>query len=99
MMDSAGTRRLRREADKLTAARRKGQKWSAAVRRKMSRSARRRPDFAENLARMRAKRAWKPEEEALLGTMPDAKVAKATGRPVGGVQARRQSLGIPPYPR
>ena len=37
---------------------------------------------------------WTPEEEALLGTMPDAEVAERTGRTVEAVRCHRKQLGI-----
>ena len=41
-----------------------------------------------------AGRPWTPEEDALLGTMPDPEVARRTGRTPGGVQVRRAELDI-----
>ena len=38
---------------------------------------------------------WLPEEDALLGTMPDAEVAKVIGRNQLAVLKRRRRLGIP----
>jgi hypothetical protein len=40
-------------------------------------------------------RLWTAEEEALLGTMPDAEVARRIGRTVGAVRSRRGILRIP----
>ncbi len=40
---------------------------------------------------------WTPEEDAILGTMPDREVAERLGRPLHGVRGRRRSLGIKPY--
>jgi hypothetical protein len=37
---------------------------------------------------------WAPEEEALLGTMPDRDVAKRTGHTLNAVWIRRRKLGI-----
>ncbi len=39
--------------------------------------------------------AWKPEEVALLGKLPDAEVARCIGRSAENVRCKRQSLGIP----
>jgi hypothetical protein len=39
--------------------------------------------------------AWKPEEDALLGTAPDLTIAERVGRTEKAVAARRQQLGIP----
>jgi hypothetical protein len=41
-----------------------------------------------------AGRPWTPEEDALLGTMPDPEVARRTGRTPGAVQGRRAALDI-----
>ena len=41
-----------------------------------------------------AGRPWTPEEDALLGTMPDPEVARRTGRSPGAVQGRRAELDI-----
>ena len=38
---------------------------------------------------------WRPEEDKLLGTMPDEVLARKIGRSLQGVQYRRQLLGIP----
>lgn len=38
---------------------------------------------------------WTPEQLALLGTMPDAKLARRIGRTARAVQQRRILLGIP----
>ena len=42
---------------------------------------------------------WTQQEEALLGKIPDADVAKRLGRTFVGVQLRRGRLGIPNYGR
>jgi hypothetical protein len=42
-------------------------------------------------------RAWKPEQLALLGTMPDNEVAVRVGRPENAVRVKRSRLGIPPF--
>jgi hypothetical protein len=41
-----------------------------------------------------AGRPWTPEEDALLGTMPDPEVARRTGCTPGAIQWRRAALGI-----
>jgi len=38
---------------------------------------------------------WKPEEIALLGTMPDELLAEKLGRSINGVRVKRNRLGIP----
>src|SRR6266478_5590203 len=40
---------------------------------------------------------WTVEEQALLGTMPDAELAKGLGRTFWAVRVRRNRLGIPPF--
>jgi hypothetical protein len=67
-----------------------GKKHSKATRRKMSESQKR-------LGRIINGRAWRPEEEALLGTDIDRAVAKALGRTWGAVCSRRERLGIPSF--
>jgi hypothetical protein len=48
--------------------------------------------------RMRKRRPWKPEEDALLGTAPDTEIAARLDRHLSTVCIRRQQLGIPnPY--
>lgn len=42
----------------------------------------------------KAGRAWTPDEEALLHTLPAAEVAKRTGRTLAAVYVRRQRLGL-----
>ena len=37
---------------------------------------------------------WTPEQDALLGTAPDAEVARRLGRSLGAVYSRRHNLGI-----
>ena len=39
-------------------------------------------------------RLWTPEEDALLGALPDSEVAKRTGRTLGAVRSRRVELGM-----
>jgi hypothetical protein len=41
-----------------------------------------------------AGRPWEPDEDALLGTMPDEEVARRTARTLGAVQNRRVVLDI-----
>ena len=43
----------------------------------------------------KAGRPWAPQEEALLGQLPDAEVARRTGRTLGAVRSWRQRLRIP----
>jgi hypothetical protein len=38
--------------------------------------------------------AWTSDEDALLGTMPDADVAERTRRTLSAVQSRRYLLGV-----
>jgi hypothetical protein len=46
-----------------------------------------------------ARPAWSEADEALLGAMDDAEVARRTGRTVNAVSIRRHRLGIPHYNR
>jgi hypothetical protein len=68
---------------------RTGKPHSAEARRKMSEAQRRwgtRPPAAG--------RAWEPWEEALLGQVSDAEVARRTGRKQSAVKSWRQKLRI-----
>jgi hypothetical protein len=42
-----------------------------------------------------AETGWKPEELALLGTMPDEELARRTGRTANAVRLARNRRGIP----
>jgi hypothetical protein len=42
------------------------------------------------------RRAWTADEEVLLGTRPDAELARQLKRTVLGVATRRRTLQIPP---
>ena len=44
-----------------------------------------------------SQRIWTPEEEALLGTMPDPAVAEKLGRPLKTVGMWRRRIGIPAF--
>jgi len=43
------------------------------------------------------RRAWTAEEDALLGTMTDQRLARRLGRGQGAVARRRRELGVPAY--
>lgn len=43
------------------------------------------------------RRPWTVREDRLLGTLPDARLAKRLGRTVKSVEQRRARLGILPY--
>jgi hypothetical protein len=45
----------------------------------------------------RAGSRWTPQEDALLGTMPDEQLAARLGRPLSGVLTRRHDLDIPKF--
>lgn len=45
--------------------------------------------------RQRQNRPQNPEEDALLGKLPDAELARKLGRSESAVSQRRQLLGIP----
>jgi hypothetical protein len=57
------------------------------------------PEWSRKMAEVqRAQpRAWRPEQLALLGTMPDDQVAEVVGRPRIAVRVKRSRLGIPPF--
>jgi hypothetical protein len=69
-----------------------GKRPSKATRRKMSETHRR-------LGRIVNGRAWRPEEDAMLGTDIDRAVAQALGRTWGAVCCRRERLGIQSFRR
>jgi hypothetical protein len=48
-----------------------------------------------HLAAASRKRAWPGEHLALLGKLPDARVAARTGRSANAVRVKRNKLGIP----
>jgi hypothetical protein len=66
-----------------------GRKASARTRHKMSEAQRR------GQAIPIQRRAWPPEEDALLGVVPDAEVGRRTGRGEDAVRSRRARLLIP----
>ena len=45
---------------------------------------------------LEARRPWTKKELAMLGRIPDAQVAEATGRGRRHIRSKRESLGIPP---
>ena len=63
----------------------KGRKHTVEARRNMSEAQKRREPTGNR---------WKPDEDALLGTMRDSETAKRTGRSVESVRSRRDHLGI-----
>jgi hypothetical protein len=60
----------------------KGRKHTAEARRKISEASRNRVSI------------WKPEEDAMLGTMKDKDVGKRIGKSEGAVSARRYVVGV-----
>jgi hypothetical protein len=46
-----------------------------------------------------AEDGWKPEEVALLGTLPDDEVARRLGCSISAVSQKRRREGIPNHPR
>jgi hypothetical protein len=67
-----------------------GKRHSKATRRKMSESQKR-------LGRIINGRAWRPEEDAMLGTDIDRVIAEKLGRTWSSVCSRREGLGIPSF--
>jgi hypothetical protein len=67
-----------------------GKKLSADCRQKMSKAHKRRGTIPPA-----AGVPWTADEDALLGTMPDADVAARTGRTLVAVQSRRYVFGVP----
>lgn len=43
------------------------------------------------------RKPWTPQEDALLGTIPDPQLAKQLGRAQSNVGIRRRALGIPAF--
>jgi hypothetical protein len=87
-----GSRRLRRELSERGAEATRGQKQSAqhVLQRVLTRRA-----YGVKPPSRWAETGWKPEELALLGTMPDAEVARRTGRTAHAVRLARTRRGIP----
>ena len=52
---------------------------------------------ASQLERYEKLGRWKPEEDALLGTLPDPKLAKLVRRHRTTIQEQRLKLGIPSF--
>jgi hypothetical protein len=69
---------------------RKGVRHSAAARAKMR---------ASHLKRYKKLGRWKPEEDALLGTMPDPALAELLGRHRVTIYERRVKLGVAAFSR
>ncbi len=72
-----------------------GRPLSDEHRRKMSEAHRRRGTVPPAMSG----RLWTPEEEALLGTMPDEEVARRTDRSLGAVRSHRALLNIDGFHR
>ena len=70
-----------------------GKKASEEARRRMSEAHKRRGTIPPAMAGP----LWTPEEDALLGTMPDKDVAERIGRTPTAVPAHRSDLGIPNF--
>jgi hypothetical protein len=54
---------------------------------------------ASHLERYATLARWKPEQDALLGTMPDLKLAKLLKRNKTTIRERRLKLGVPSFRR
>jgi hypothetical protein len=67
-----------------------GKRHSPEARRKMSEAQRRRGTWPPA-----AGKAWEPWEDELVRTLPRKEVARRTGRTVGAITGRRQTLGLP----
>jgi hypothetical protein len=67
----------------------RGRKASARTRRKMSEAQQRRQAVPV------PRKPWEPWEDALLGVVPDAEVARQTERGENAVRSRRELLRIP----
>lgn len=91
MWETPGSRRLHQELSERGGAALKGKKLPRAlVNRRMK--ARRAVGFSRHPKMVKD---WKPEEIALLGTLPDEEVARKIGRAANGVRIKRTRLGIP----
>jgi hypothetical protein len=84
-----GSQRLHQVVSERGASRIRGKKWPRSLVRR--RAATRRQ---QGYGRWPSKNDWKPEELALLGTMPDDQLAERIGRTANGVRAKRTRLGI-----
>jgi len=91
-----GTRRLRIAAARLGAATMKEKEWTEAEQRACAARSRALNSIRHaQAACFHRERAWKAREVRLLGRLPDAEVARRTGRDADAVRVKRQSLGIP----
>jgi hypothetical protein len=53
--------------------------------------------FELGITAINPRKKWTAAEEALVGTMPDAKLAEKLGRTVVGVALKRRAFGIPEF--
>jgi hypothetical protein len=92
--DNEGTARLTRAAAAKGADAVKAREWTVQERRRR-RQVNAEKGLAGNLVLGYHAPHWAPEDVALLGTIPDADVARRTGRTAAAVRQKREELGIP----
>ncbi|HEX4589318.1 MAG TPA: hypothetical protein VH120_05280 [Gemmataceae bacterium] len=96
-LGTPGSRALRTELNRELADRLRGVALTPAACERRRRTANR-LDLGRHLLNARwAETGWTEEQVALLGTRPDAELAKRFGRTTSAVRQRRTKLGIPTY--
>lgn len=96
LMDSEGTRRLRKLTAEKAAEATRGKPLSRKARKERSQRAKK-LNLIQYARRAHPAKEWAEDEIALLGTMKDRDLAVTLGRPYGGVRRKRSQLGIPPF--
>jgi hypothetical protein len=91
--ENEGTARLVQAAAEMGAEAVKEREWTDEEREKR-RQVNAEKGLADNLILGYHGPMWSPEDVALLGVLPDAEVARRTGRTPGAVRQRREELGI-----
>jgi hypothetical protein len=92
--DNEGSQRLIRAAAEAGAKVMKAREWTDEERERR-RQVNAELGLAANLVLGYHGPLWTPEDISLLGQVPDAHVARRTGRTVGAVRQKREELGIP----
>jgi hypothetical protein len=92
--DNEGSHRLIRAAAKDGAEAMKAREWTDEERERR-RQVNAQRGLAANLITGYHGPRWAAEDTALLGHVPDAELARRTGRTVGAVRQKREELGIP----
>jgi hypothetical protein len=94
--NNKGTKRLRHAVARVAGAATQAHEWTEAERQARRRTAKRQDLHKHRSAGFRRAFGWKPEEIALLGTLPDEEVAAKIGRTATAVRVMRTRRGLPP---